>query len=211
MGRVNGKIAIVTGAARGQGEAEARILIAEGAKVMLTDILDTEGEKLAQELGENASYMSHNVCDETAWLDVVEATEAKFGPVTVLINNAGILKISALQDTSLEEYMQVINVNQVGVFLGMKHVIGSAKHAEQAVMDTETDRISGHDWQKIDQFVALVHFWSECRARHGGQFASRGDVKPHAIKDFLHWTFIADSMGYEELTVRLSAAGSMTL
>ncbi|PCI62542.1 MAG: hypothetical protein COB37_06520 [Kordiimonadales bacterium] len=73
-------------------------------------------------------------------------------------------------------------------------------------MDTETDRISGHDWQKIDQFVALVHFWSECRARHGGQFASRGDVKPHAIKDFLHWTFIADSMGYEELTVRLSAA-----
>ncbi|MBL4583717.1 MAG: glucose 1-dehydrogenase [Pseudomonadales bacterium] len=169
MGRVNGKIAIVTGAARGQGEAEARILIAEGAKVMLTDILDTEGEKLAQELGKNASYMSHNVCDETAWLDVVEATEAKFGPVTVLINNAGILKISALQDTSLEEYMQVINVNQVGVFLGMKHVIGSM---------TKAGGGSIVNISSIDGLVGMSH----AVAYVASKFAVRGMTKSAAVE-----------------------------
>jgi hypothetical protein len=73
-------------------------------------------------------------------------------------------------------------------------------------METEPDKISKHDWQKVDQFVALVGFWSECRARNGGQCLSRDDINPLAIRDFLHWTFIADSMGHQELTVRLSAA-----
>ncbi|MBV1876745.1 MAG: glucose 1-dehydrogenase [Pseudomonadales bacterium] len=129
MGRVTGKVAIVTGAARGQGAAEARILCAEGAQVMLTDILDEEGQALAAELGENASYMHHDVCNENEWNDVVAATEDKFGPVNILINNAGILKLSELTKTELSDYMQVINVNQVGVFLGMKVAAESMKKA----------------------------------------------------------------------------------
>ena len=169
MGRVNGKVAIVTGAARGQGEAEARILIAEGAKVMLTDILDADGEKLAQELGDNACYMSHNVCDETAWLDVVEATEAKFGPITVLINNAGILKIGALADTPLDEYMQVINVNQVGVFLGMKHVTASM---------TKAGGGSIVNISSIDGLVGMSH----AVAYVASKFAVRGMTKSAAVE-----------------------------
>ncbi|MBV1913762.1 MAG: glucose 1-dehydrogenase [Pseudomonadales bacterium] len=169
MGRVNGKVAIVTGAARGQGEAEARILIAEGAKVMLTDILDSKGEALAQELGDNACYMSHNVCDEAAWTKVVEATEAKFGPVTVLINNAGILKINALPDTPLEEYMQVINVNQVGVFLGMKHITGSMKKAGGG---------SIVNISSIDGLVGMSHAISYVASK----FAVRGMTKSAAVE-----------------------------
>ena len=169
MDRVLGKVAIVTGAARGQGEAEARILIAEGAKVMLTDILDADGEKLAAELGDNAAYMSHNVCDEAAWVEVVQATESRFGPVTVLINNAGILKINALADTPLDEYMQVINVNQVGVFLGMKHVTGSM---------TKAGGGSIVNISSIDGLVGMSH----AIAYVASKFAVRGMTKSAAVE-----------------------------
>ena len=169
MDRVLGKVAIVTGAARGQGEAEARILIAEGAKVMLTDILDAEGEKLAAELGDNAAYMSHNVCDEAAWGEVVKTTESRFGPVTVLINNAGILKINALVDTPLDEYMQVINVNQVGVFLGMKHVTGSM---------TKAGGGSIVNISSIDGLVGMSH----AIAYVASKFAVRGMTKAAAVE-----------------------------
>ena len=91
MGRVSGKVAIVTGAARGMGEAHARRLIEEGAQVMLTDVLDAEGEAAAKALGPNARYMHHDVARESEWKAVVAATEAAFGPITVLVNNAGIV------------------------------------------------------------------------------------------------------------------------
>ena len=129
MGRVTGKVAIVTGAARGQGAAEARLLVAEGAQVMLTDILDNEGQQLATELGPQASYQHHDVSNEDEWLSVVKQTETHFGPVQILVNNAGILGVNALTKTTVEEYMRIIEVNQLGVFLGMKHVADSMKKA----------------------------------------------------------------------------------
>lgn len=128
MGRLDGKVAIITGAARGQGEAEARRFVAEGAKVVLVDILDDLGEKVADDLGPAASYLHHDVGDEAGWQRAVEAAAA-FGPLSVLVNNAAILRPAAIADTTLESYFEVIRTNQVGCFLGMRAVIAPMRQA----------------------------------------------------------------------------------
>lgn len=129
MGRVSGKVAIVTGAARGMGEAHARRLIEEGAKVVLTDVRDEEGSALAKTLGPNARYMHLDVVSEAEWQRIVADTEAAFGPVSVLVNNAGIAPGSPLEATTESDFRRVIDINQVGVFLGMKSVIPSMRRA----------------------------------------------------------------------------------
>jgi 3alpha(or 20beta)-hydroxysteroid dehydrogenase len=120
MGRFDGKVVIVTGAARGQGEAEARLFAGEGAKVVLADVLDAEGQAVASDIGPNALYVHLDVSSESEWQSAIEATKAFGGRLDALVNNAAIIWPSAIEDTSLEAYMTVINVNQVGCFLGMK-------------------------------------------------------------------------------------------
>ncbi|SFQ32705.1 3alpha(or 20beta)-hydroxysteroid dehydrogenase [Amycolatopsis arida] len=123
MGRLEGKVALVTGAARGQGAAAARRFVAEGAKVVVADVADTEGKQLADELGPSAVYTHLDVGDEDDWARAVERTLTEFGALTVLVNNAGVLHFSALAETTLADYERVIRVNQVGAFLGMRSVV----------------------------------------------------------------------------------------
>jgi|1186.fasta_scaffold170278_2 3alpha(or 20beta)-hydroxysteroid dehydrogenase len=122
MGRLDGKVALVTGAARGQGEAEARLFVAEGASVILGDVRDDAGEIVAKELGDRAAYVHHDVTREDDWAAIVEATHARFGRIDVLVNNAGVFRIVGMTNTTLEEYMRIVTINQVGTFLGMKAV-----------------------------------------------------------------------------------------
>lgn len=129
MGRLDGKVAIITGGARGQGAAEGRLFAAEGAKVVLADVLDEEGAAVATEIGEAARYVHLDVTDEDEWAAVVAFTEATFGPVTVLVNNAGILLFQALHKTDLSDFENVMRVNVTGVFLGMKAVTRSMEQA----------------------------------------------------------------------------------
>lgn len=130
MSTLEGKVALITGAARGQGAAEARLFAQRGAKVMLCDLLDDEGQAVAAEIGANAAYMRLDVTSESDWKKVVQATVDKFGKLNVLINNAGIITpTKEIGDTSLDDYMKVINVNQVGVFLGMREVVAPMKTA----------------------------------------------------------------------------------
>ena len=129
MGRLDGKVALITGAARGQGAAEARLFAHEGASVVLSDVLDAEGGRTASEIGDGATYLHHDVTREEEWRTVVAATLERHGRIDVLVNNAGIVGGTTLRDTSLEEYMRVISVNQVGVFLGMQAVAGSMVEA----------------------------------------------------------------------------------
>jgi 3alpha(or 20beta)-hydroxysteroid dehydrogenase len=124
MGQLDGKVAIISGGARGQGEAEVRRFVAEGAKVVFGDVLDDLGKALASELGDAAYFVHHDVTQESQWDAVVATAESRFGKVDVLVNNAGILAFGGLTwETSLDDYMRVINVNQIGVFLGMKATI----------------------------------------------------------------------------------------
>jgi 3alpha(or 20beta)-hydroxysteroid dehydrogenase len=122
MGKLDGRVIVITGAARGQGEQEARLFAAEGAKVLLGDVLDGQGEALAKELGgETARYVHLDVSREEDWAAAVEAAKEAFdGRIDGLVNNAGILRFNELVNTPLAEFLQVVQVNQVGVFLGMK-------------------------------------------------------------------------------------------
>ena len=126
MGKLEGKTAIITGASRGMGESHARCFVREGAKVLLTDMRVAEGEALARELGNNARFIRHDVTDAAGWDSVVKEAESFFGPVGILVNNAGILGAMAkTADISEAEYLQVCAVNQHSVYLGMHAVIPS--------------------------------------------------------------------------------------
>jgi len=120
MRRLENRTALITGAARGQGEAEARLFHREGASVVIADLLEERGLSLAEELGERALFLRLDVSSEARWREVVSATVARFGRLDTLVNNAGILKLGPLLDTSLDDYMAVVRVNQVGCFLGLK-------------------------------------------------------------------------------------------
>lgn len=124
MGRLGGKVAIITGAAQGMGEAHARRFIREGAQVVVTDVNEEGGARLAKELGENALFVSQDVSRADDWDRVVAEAEARFGPVTVLVNNAGVIgPVQGLLDFSEEAFLRVCAINQLGVFLGMKAVV----------------------------------------------------------------------------------------
>ncbi|RBM20310.1 3-alpha-hydroxysteroid dehydrogenase [Prauserella sp. PE36] len=122
-GRLKGKVALITGAARGQGAAAARRFAAEGAKVMIADVNDAEGKALAGELGDPAAYAHLDVAEEDDWAQAVDRTVAEFGTLNVLVNNAGVLHFSPLGQTTLADYERVIRINQVGAFLGMRSVV----------------------------------------------------------------------------------------
>lgn len=130
MGRLSGKVAIITGAAQGMGEAHAKMFVAEGAKVILTDVNEAGGKALAESLGANALFIKHDVRFAPEWKAVVEQGEAKFGTINVLINNAGI--IGTIADTvnfTQADYQLVCDINQLGVYLGMQAVIPSMVRA----------------------------------------------------------------------------------
>ena len=129
MGKLDGKVAIVSGGARGMGAAEVRRLHADGASVVAADVLDDDGKALADELGDRVRFVHLDVTSEEEWLSVVEQTERELGKVDVLVNNAGILKFNEIANTPLVEFRQVIDVNLIGVFRGMKAVIPAMKRA----------------------------------------------------------------------------------
>lgn len=129
MGRLDGKVAIVTGAGRGQGAAISRRFAAEGAHVLLADVIDEDGKIVADEIGEAARYVHHDVTEESSWDEVVRTTVSEFGTLNVLINNAGIIRWAPIHKHSLDDYMAVIRVNQVGCFLGMRAVTRSMRDA----------------------------------------------------------------------------------
>jgi 3alpha(or 20beta)-hydroxysteroid dehydrogenase len=129
MGRLQGKVALVSGAARGMGQAEAGLFARAGARVMLADVLDEEGAQVARAIGDAARFQHLDVTSEAGWAAAVAATLAAFGRLDVLVNNAGIVIPSLLRDLSLENYQRVIDVNQTGVFLGMRAVIPAMEAA----------------------------------------------------------------------------------
>ena len=123
MGRVEGKVAIITGAASGMGKADAQLLVKEGAKVVLADLDDAQGQIVADELGENAIYLHLDVTDEENWKSVVAQTVKTFGKLDILVNNAGMMALGNVVDADLESYRKINAVNNEGVFLGCKHAI----------------------------------------------------------------------------------------
>jgi NAD(P)-dependent dehydrogenase (short-subunit alcohol dehydrogenase family) len=131
-GRLDGKVALISGAARGMGECEARLFAREGAKVVLGDILEEQGQQVAREITQawgGATFVRLDVTAEDDWQRAVEIAEQVYGKLDVLVNNAGIVRMAPLDETSLEAWNAVINVNQTGVFLGMKYAVPAMRRA----------------------------------------------------------------------------------
>lgn len=126
MGRLDNKVAIVTGAGSGMGREEALLLASEGAKVVASDINEAGVQAVVKEIeaaGGDALAIAHNVASEEDWIKVVEATMAKYGKIDVLVNNAGISMATNMLDTSVDQWNKVMDINVSSVFLGMKHVV----------------------------------------------------------------------------------------
>lgn len=172
MARLEGKVAIITGAAQGMGAAHARRFVAEGAKVVITDINRDAGEALASELGERAMFHALDVADDASWAAVVAAGKEQFGPVTVLVNNAGILgpgKPCAELDEA--DFLKVCAINQTAVFLGAKHVIPSMIEA------------GGGSIVNISSISGIVAIYGTPNVAYAAsKFAVRGITKQVAIE-----------------------------
>jgi 3alpha(or 20beta)-hydroxysteroid dehydrogenase len=126
---LSGKVAIITGASRGQGAEEARLFIEEGASVVLTDVEVGGGEALARTLGESARFVKHDVADASSWSALVAMVEAEHGRADVLVNNAGIYRTAPFLETDVADLDQLYRVNQRGVFLGMQAIVGLMRSA----------------------------------------------------------------------------------
>ena len=132
MGRLDNKVAIVTGGAMGQGEAIVRAYVAEGAKVVIADVADDAGKLLADELGDAAFFSHLDVSDPASWAAVVKDAEVQLGgSVNVLVNNAGILRFGNVDTMALDDFDLLINVNMRGCFFGMQAVAPAMKHNRQ--------------------------------------------------------------------------------
>ena len=122
MNRVEGKVALITGGARGMGASHARLLLREGAKVVIGDVLDAEGAELVQQLGDAARYVHLDVTDVAQWAAALETTITAFGRIDILVNNAGIANGAPIADFPLELWQKTLDINLTGTFLGMKTV-----------------------------------------------------------------------------------------
>ncbi len=132
MGKLDGKVALVTGGAKGMGASHCAALAAEGAFVVVCDVLDEQGAALAQEIG--GSYLHLDVTTESDWIAAVAATEKEFGPIDILINNAGVVGLGRVDTTELDEWNRIIGINLTGTFLGIRHCAESMKKAGSAVV-----------------------------------------------------------------------------
>jgi 3alpha(or 20beta)-hydroxysteroid dehydrogenase len=128
MNRLENKVALVTGGARGLGASTVRLMVGEGARVVFGDVLDDEGHALADELGEQAAFVHMDVTEQSDWNGAIERAQA-FGPLNVLVNNAAVVHMAAITDTTDEDYLRVFKINQFGTFVGIRSVIPPMKAA----------------------------------------------------------------------------------
>lgn len=134
MGRLTDKVMIITGGAQGMGEVHAKKAIAEGAKVVITDINEEKGQKTSEALGEQALFIKHDVTKQEDWERVVDQVLKQWDKIDVLVNNAGITYNQSIEELSLEDYMKIVNINQVSVFLGIKTVSRVMKQQENGAI-----------------------------------------------------------------------------
>lgn len=172
MGRLKGKVAIITGAAQGMGAEHARRFVHEGAKTVFTDINTAAGAELSAELGDDALFVKHDVASEADWAEVVAQAEARFGPVSVLVNNAGMLGPGAkATDLAEADFLKVCAVNQTAVFLGAKHAIPSMIKA------------GGGSIVNISSISGIVAIYGTPNVAYAAsKFAVRGITKQVAIE-----------------------------
>lgn len=170
MTRLDGKVALVTGASRGQGEAEARLLVERGAQVVLGDLLDDEGRAVAESLGDAATYVHLDVTSAESWQAAVATATGTYGALSTLVNNAGIVRASLIESIPIEDYRAVVEVNQVGCLLGMQAAIPALKQTGTGASIVNISSIAG--FEGVTGVVGYV----------ATKFAIRGMTKVAALE-----------------------------
>lgn len=172
MGRLEGKVAIITGAARGMGSSHSRMFVQEGARVVMTDLSEDAGRSLAKELGDQALFLRHDVTKADEWSEVVSAARQAFGGVDILVNNAGVLgPLATTEELRDEDYLAVCAVNQHSVFYGMK-----------AVLPAMLDRGSGSIVNISSIAGMAANYGFPSLAYVASKFAVRGMTKATAME-----------------------------
>jgi 3alpha(or 20beta)-hydroxysteroid dehydrogenase len=138
-----GKVALISGGARGQGEAEARMFVDRGAKVVIGDIRDEQGQAVADSLGDACRYVHLDVVSSESWAEAVAATLAAFGKLTVLVNNAGIVKTGLIEAMPEADFRAVLDINLMGCWLGMKHAIPAMKASGEPCSIVNISSVAG--------------------------------------------------------------------
>lgn len=168
MEKMLGKSALISGGARGIGGTAARLLVEAGAKVVIGDVLEDVGRKHAADLGPAASFVPLEVTSEASWQRAVAHAVAHGGGLSVLVNNAGIFRRGGIADTTPEQYMQMVNVNQLGVFLGMRAALPAMRDKGGAIVN-------------ISSTSGMVGSSNSC-AYSATKFAVRGMTKSAALE-----------------------------
>ena len=174
-GRLQGRVALITGAARGQGPAEARLFAAEGATVALADILDTEGDAVAASI-DGAAYHHLDVREPDHWQRVVDAILHAHGRLDVLVNNAGVFAAQPLDEMDLNAYRRIIDINQVGVFLGMRAVAPAMKAAARGAI------INVSSIDALRGFPNSIAYGASKWAVRGMTRVAARELGPHSIR-----------------------------
>jgi 3alpha(or 20beta)-hydroxysteroid dehydrogenase len=172
MSRLTGKVSIITGASQGMGASHARAFVANGAKVILGDINEQAGARLASELGSNAMFVEQDVANKSDWTRIVQQGQARFGPINVLVNNAGIIgALASTIDLSESEYLRVCGINQTGIFLGMQAVLPGMV------------RLGGGSIVNISSVAGMVAIYGSPNLAYvASKFAVRGMTKQVAVE-----------------------------
>lgn len=183
---LDGAVALVTGAARGMGAEHVRGLVRAGAKVMATDVLDDDGRALAAELGDAVRYRHLDVTSAEDWAGVVAETESAFGPIGVLVNNAGIVTFGTLEDMAPEVWQRTIDINLTGVWLGMHTVVPSMKRAGGGSIVNISSTAGLQGYANLGAYVASkwgVRGLTKTAALELGQFGIRvNSIHPGPIR-----------------------------
>lgn len=212
--RLTGKVAVITGAARGMGAAEAKLFVEEGAKVVITDVLEEDGKLKAKEISPDGStcvFVKHDVTNAGNWSEVVSTTLAKFGQIDVLVNNAGIFEAGGITTTTLEMWNRTIGINQTGVFLGMKAV---ADHMMQRKSGSIVNISSIAGMQGSAGFIAYgaskwaVRGMTKSAAREFAPFGVRvNSIHPGIIDTAMLQTFDNAGAGVRDMVRQRIPAG----
>ena len=203
MGQLDGKVILITGGARGQGEAEARQCASAGADVWITDILAAVGQKVAADIG--CHFLEHDVTDEQRWDEVVSEVLADSNGIDGLVNNAGVFKLETLCDSSLDEYRRITEVNQTGTFLGMR-AVGRQMKTQGRGSIVNISSIAGLSGAGGGSFAYVASKW----AVRGMAKAAARELGPHGIRvNSVHPGIIETEM--LRISIRLSPANPFNL
>ena len=172
MSRLSGKVAVITGASQGMGASHARCFVAQGAKVVLGDVNEEDGAKLASELGQNALFVKQDVTRKADWDTIIKLGQERFGHINVLVNNAGIIgALASTVDLTEQEYQRICSINQTAVFLGMQAVIPGML------------QIGGGSIVNISSVAGMVAIYGSPNVAYvASKFAVRGMTKQVAVE-----------------------------